>query len=183
MGLCFITSHIHSWVLFSLWLCLFILSWVISPLISRSIRASTDPGSSSFSVISFCLFTLFMGLSRQEYWSGLPFPPPVDHVLSELSTMTCPFWVALHGLAHSFIELDKAVIHVISLFSVITVFILSAIWWIKIRGLWKLPNGRDRLWGVWVLLWRVYPIKNINWAPTVYRSHTGYKDIVHDLKY
>ena len=40
----------------------------------------------------------------------------MDHVLSELSTMTCPFWVALHGLAHSFIELDKAVIHVISLF-------------------------------------------------------------------
>ena len=33
-----------------------------------------------------------------------------------LSTMTCP-WVALHSMAHSFIELDKAVIHVISLFS------------------------------------------------------------------
>ena len=28
---------------------------------------------------------LFMGFSRQEYWSGLPFPSPVDHVLSELS--------------------------------------------------------------------------------------------------
>ena len=36
----------------------------------------------------FCLFTLFMGFSRQEYWSGLPFPSPVDHILSELSTMT-----------------------------------------------------------------------------------------------
>ena len=22
---------------------------------------------------------LFMGLSWQEYWSGLPFPPPGDH--------------------------------------------------------------------------------------------------------
>ena len=53
--------------------------------------------------------------SRQEYWSGLPFPSPVDHVLSELSTMTHPSWVALHGMAHSFIELDKAVVHVISL--------------------------------------------------------------------
>ena len=29
--------------------------------------------------------------------------------------MTCPSWVALHGMAHSFIELDKAVVHVISL--------------------------------------------------------------------
>ena len=25
-----------------------------------------------------------MGFSRQEYWSGLPFPPPVDHILSSL---------------------------------------------------------------------------------------------------
>ena len=34
-----------------------------------------------------------------------------DHILSELSTMTCPSWVALHSMAHSFIELDKAVVH------------------------------------------------------------------------
>ena len=62
-----------------------------------------------------------MGFSRQEYWSGLllssPFPSPVDHVLSELSTITHPSWVALHGMAHSFIELDKAVVHVIRLVS------------------------------------------------------------------
>ena len=32
-----ITSHIHNWVLFLLWLCLFTLSEVISPLISSSI--------------------------------------------------------------------------------------------------------------------------------------------------
>ena len=32
-----ITSHIHNWVLFSLWLCLLILSGVISPLFSSSI--------------------------------------------------------------------------------------------------------------------------------------------------
>ena len=41
----------------------------------------------------------------------------MNHVLSELSTMTGPSWVALHGMAHSFIELDKVVIHVISLVS------------------------------------------------------------------
>ena len=58
-----------------------------------------------------------MRFSWQVYWGGLPFPPPMDHVLSELSSMTCLFWVTLHGMAHSFIELckplhhDKAVIH------------------------------------------------------------------------
>ena len=31
----------------------------------------------------FCLFILFIGFSRQEYWSGLPFPSPVDHILSD----------------------------------------------------------------------------------------------------
>ena len=58
-----------------------------------------------------------MGFSRQEYWSGLPFPSPVDHILSELSTMIHLSRVALHGMAHSFIELDKAVVHVITLVS------------------------------------------------------------------
>ena len=46
--------------------------------------APTDLGSSSFSVLSFCLSILFMGFSRQEYWSGLPFPSAVDHILSEM---------------------------------------------------------------------------------------------------
>ena len=31
--------------------------------------------------------------------------------------MTHPSWVALHGMAHSFIELDKVVIQVIKLVS------------------------------------------------------------------
>ena len=77
----------------------------------------TNLGSSSLSILSFCLFTRFMGFLRQEYWSGLPFPSPVDHIFSELSTMTCLSWLALHGMAHSFIELDKAVVHVIRLVS------------------------------------------------------------------
>ena len=47
--------------------------------------------------------------------NGLPFPSPVDHILSELFTMTDLSWVTLQGMAHSFIELDKAVIHVMSL--------------------------------------------------------------------
>ena len=49
------------------------------------------------------------GFSRQEYWSGLPFPSPVDHILSDLSTMTRPSWVAPRAWL-SFIELDKVVV-------------------------------------------------------------------------
>ena len=52
-------------------------------------------GCSSSGVISFCLFIRFIGFSQQECWSDLPFPPPVDHFLSEPSTMTCLSWVAL----------------------------------------------------------------------------------------
>ena len=112
-----LTSHSHNWVLLlfgpvsSFFLELF-LHW--SPV---AYWAPTNLGSSSFSVLCFCLFILFMGFSRQEYWNGLPFPSPVHDVLSELSTMACQSWVALHGMALSFIELDKAVVHVIRLVS------------------------------------------------------------------
>ena len=58
-----------------------------------------------------------MGFSSQENWSGFPSSSPVDPILSELSTMTCPTWVALHNMAHTFIELDRAVVHVIRLVS------------------------------------------------------------------
>ena len=72
-------------------------------------------GSSSFSVLLYCLFILFMGFSSQEYWSVLPFPSPVGHVLSELSAMTHLSCVALPDMIHSFTELYKAVVHVITL--------------------------------------------------------------------
>ena len=77
--------------------------------------APIDLGNSSFSAMSFCFLILFMKFSRQEYWSGLPFASPVDEVLSELCTTTHQSWEALRGMSHSFIELNKAVIHVISL--------------------------------------------------------------------
>ena len=103
----------HNWVMFLLCIHLFILSGVISPLTSSSIFGTYWPGEFIFQCPLFLPFTLFMGFLRQEYWSGLPFPSPVDHVLSELSTKTHPSWVFLHGLVHSFTELDKAVVHVI----------------------------------------------------------------------
>ena len=106
-GSCFCFDSVSS---FFLELCL---HW--SPVVYQAL---TDLGSSSFSVLSFCIFILFVGFSRQEYWSGLPFPSPVDHILSELSTMICSSWVALHN-SHSFIELKKAVVHVIRLVSIL----------------------------------------------------------------
>ena len=78
--------------------------------------APTDLMSSSFSVLSFCLFILFMS-SQGWNWSVLAFPSPVDHILSELSTMTHLYRVALHSMAHSFIELDRALVHVVGLIS------------------------------------------------------------------
>ena len=67
----------------------------------------TGLGSSSFSVISFCLFILFMGFSRQECWSGLSFPSPVDHVLSELSTMTHLSWVRYNTIFYLISNIGK----------------------------------------------------------------------------
>ena len=112
-----ITSHIHNCVLFLLWLHLFILSEVISPLISGSLLGTNWLGEFIFQCLIFLPFHIVHGVFRQEYWSGLPFPSPVDHILSDLSTMTHPFWVALHGMAHSFTELGKAMDHVIRLVS------------------------------------------------------------------
>ena len=58
----------------------FCFGWASSFLLELFFQSSvaywtpTELGSSSFSVISFCLFVLSMGFSRQECWSGLPFP-------------------------------------------------------------------------------------------------------------
>ena len=54
-----------------------------------------------------------MEFSGLVHWGGLPFPSPVDHVLSELSTMTRQSWVALHGFTElqKSLRHDKAVIH------------------------------------------------------------------------
>ena len=113
----FTTRHIHNWALFPLWLSLFFPSGAISPLFSSSILGTYQPGEFIFQCHIFLPFIVFMGFSREECWSGLPFSSPMDLVLSELSIMTHLPWVALHGMAHTFIELNKVVVHVISLVS------------------------------------------------------------------
>ena len=83
----------------------------ISPLFPSSILNTFQHGRLIFQCRIFAFSYCLWGLSQQEYWSDLPFPPPVDHILSELFTMTCLSWVALHGMAHSFIELYKSLLH------------------------------------------------------------------------
>ena len=111
-----ITSPIHNWTFhFGSFSSFFLELYIHSSPVAY--WTPTNLGSSSCSVLFFCLFRLFMAISRQEFWSGLPFPFPMDHILSELPTMTPPSWVALYAMAHSFIELDKDVVHVIILVS------------------------------------------------------------------
>ena len=92
---------------------LFILSGVISPLISSSMLGTYWPGE----FIIHCPIFLPFHIVHEVLKARILVPFPVDSILLELSTMTCPSWVALQGMAHSFSELDKAVVHVIRLFS------------------------------------------------------------------
>ena len=62
-------------------------------------------------LLSYLFASLYVEFSWLVYWSGLPFPPPKDHILSELTTMACPSWVALHSMPHSFTELRKPFRH------------------------------------------------------------------------
>ena len=86
--------------------------------------APTDLGSSFFSVLPFCLFILFMGFSRQKYWS-------VCHSFLQWITFcqnSTPWpvhlgWPYMTWL--SFIELDKAVVHVIRLVSFLRLWFQS----------------------------------------------------------
>ena len=65
----------------------------------------------------FLSFHIVHGVLKARILKGLPFPSPVGHILSALSTMTRLSRVALYGMAHHFIELDKAVDHEIRLIS------------------------------------------------------------------
>ena len=66
-----ITCHIHTWALFSLWLRApsFFLELFLHSLVAY--WAPTDLASSSFSVISFCLFILFMATHTMKQYSAI----------------------------------------------------------------------------------------------------------------
>ena len=75
-------------------------------------------------------------------------PSLVDHVLSKLSTMTHESWMALQDCSwFHWIRQGSGPCDQFDQFSVILVFILPDFWWRSIRGLWKLPDGRNWLRG------------------------------------
>ena len=49
---------------------------------SISILGTYRPGDFIFQYPNFLPFHAVHGFSRQEFWSGFPFPSPVDHILS-----------------------------------------------------------------------------------------------------
>ena len=122
-----ITSHIRSWVLFLLWFRLFIFSGVAFPLFPSSLLNTYQPGWLIFQCHLFFPFHTVHGVLKTSIlkWFAIPFCNGLHFV--KLSTNTHPSWVALHNTACSFIEIDKAVIHVIILVIVIVLFILEAL--------------------------------------------------------
>ena len=98
-----ITSHTHNCVLLLLWLHLFILSGVVSPLISSSLLGTYRPREFIFQ-LSYLFGFSYCSCSSQGTllkWFAIPFSSGPHFV--ELSTMTHRSWVALNGMAHSLI--------------------------------------------------------------------------------
>ena len=94
-----ITSHIHSWVLFLLWLHLFILSRVSSTLISSSILGTYLFGEFIFQCPIFLPFHTVCGVLKARIlkWFAIPFssgPCFVRTLHHNLSILGGPMW---HG--------------------------------------------------------------------------------------
>ena len=79
-----ITSHIHSWVLFLLWLRLFIISGVISLLISSSILGTYQPGEFVFQCPIFLPFHIVYGVLKARIlkWFVIPFSSGARFVIT-----------------------------------------------------------------------------------------------------
>ena len=94
-----ITSHIHNWVLFLLWLHPFILSGFISPLISNSILGTYRPGEFIFYCPMFLPFHTVHGVLKARIlkWFATPFSSGTRFI--RLSTMTHSSWVAYNQAA------------------------------------------------------------------------------------
>ena len=102
-----VTSTAGCW--FFLWLCLFILSGVISPMISHSILGAYWSGEFIVQCPIFLPFHAVHGVLKARIlkWFAIPFSsgPHFVRILHH------DWQVALHSMAHSFTELDKAVVH------------------------------------------------------------------------
>ena len=94
-----ITSHIHNWVLFLLWLHPFILSGVTSPLISSSILGTYQPGEYLFQYPIILPFHTVHGVLKARIlkWLAIPFssgPHSVRPLHHDLPVLRCPAGMA-----------------------------------------------------------------------------------------
>ena len=90
-----ITSHIHNLVVFLLWLCLFILFGVVSPLFSSSILGNYQPGDFIFQCPIFLPFHALHGVlkARILMWFAIPFssgPHSVKSFHHDPPVLGCP---------------------------------------------------------------------------------------------
>ena len=111
----FTIRHIHSWALFLLWPAS---SFLLELILLSSPVAYWTPanlGGSSFSVIFFA-FSYF-SWSSQSKNAGVICQSLLQWTTFCQNSPPRPVHLALHGKAQSFVGLDKAVIHMISLVS------------------------------------------------------------------
>ena len=91
-----ITGHIHSWVLFLLWLHRLILSGVISSLISSGILGTYRPGEFIFQSPIFLPFHTVHGVLKARIlkWFAIPFSsgPCFVRTLHDPSILGGPSW-------------------------------------------------------------------------------------------
>ena len=104
LDLASITSHIHNWVLFLLWLHPFILSEVISPWISSSILSTYQPGEFLFQYPIILPFHTVHGVlkARLLKWFAIPFssgPHSVRPLHHDLPILGGPTWHDLVSLS------------------------------------------------------------------------------------
>ena len=100
------TRHTLSWVSSPLWAGHFILSG------SSSNRPLLFPTSKYIRQLPTCgaylsAFHTAHGVIHTRILEWVAICSPVDHILSELFTVTHLPWVALHGIAHNFAESHK----------------------------------------------------------------------------
>ena len=85
-----ITSHIHNWALFLLWLHPFILSGVISPLISSSILGTYRPGQFIFQCAIFLPFPTVHGVLKARILKWLAIKSTVE--IKDLASQVVQWW-------------------------------------------------------------------------------------------
>ena len=130
---------------FLLWLCHLLLSGVISPFFSSSIWDTYRSGKFIFQCPFFLPFYSVHGVFKEriQKWFAIPFssgPRFVRTLHHDLSIFGGP---TQHGSWFHWVRQGCSPCDQFGLCSVAVVFILSALWWRRIWGIWKLPDGRD----------------------------------------